>query len=351
MRLSKIFIVFSILVLTILAIYIPLHLGVSDRIIEETKFYMGTIVQMKVAISHGADELQARGAIEKAFDEIARVERLFSTFKADSEISKINNLKPNEKLRISGETFWLIEKSILYNKKTEGVFDITIKPLVDLWAHARVTKTMPKDEDVRQALEKVGSQHVILDDVNSTILLSRSGMALDLGGVAKGYAADRAIKVLKENGIRNAIVNAGGDMYCLGRKSKEELWKVGVQHPRDRNESLLKVTLENKAIDTSGDYEKYFMLDNKRYSHIIDPRSGYPIGDNVISATVIAEDSTTSDILATALCILGHEGLNTVKTMKGVDAILIINKDGAFEIEMSEGMKERYEVTEAPYEK
>ncbi len=346
MKPSRIFMLSTVSVLIFLTAYIPFCHNVSDRIIEETKFYMGTIVQIKVSINPKDDEMKARKDIDEAFKEIGRVENVFSTFKPYSEISKINRLKPNEGLMISDEAFWLIKKSIDYNKKTQGVFDITVKPLIDLWERAKRTKIIPKDEEIKEALTKVGSDYISLNSSDKTISFTRSGMGIDLGGVAKGYAADRAIKILRENGIKNAIVASGGDMYCLGRKSRRQTWKVGIQHPRNRNEILLKLALEDKSINTSGDYERFFVLNNRRYSHIIDPRTGYPIGDNVVSATVIAEDSATSDILATALCILGHKGLSIIKTMKGVDAILIINSNNTLIMEMSEGSKERYGISE-----
>lgn len=275
---------------------------------------MGTIVQIKVPLGMGVDRKRAESGIEKAFEEIGRVEDLFSVFKEDNEISKINRLHANEPLKIKDEVFGLIEKAIEYNSKTEGAFDITIKPLVDLWRQSGGTKTTPSEEAIKAALAKIGSDCVVLDKFNKTILFKKEGMALDLGGIAKGYATGRAIYILKENGIKNAIVNSGGDMYCLGRRPGNKQWKVGVQHPRDKDKIIFELNLENEAIDTSGDYEKYFILNGRRYSHIIDPKTGYPIGDKIISATVIADDSTTADILATALCILGEGGLSAVES-------------------------------------
>ncbi|MFA5085213.1 MAG: FAD:protein FMN transferase, partial [Candidatus Omnitrophota bacterium] len=185
-----------------------------------------------------------------------------------------------------------------------------------------------------------------LDKSARTIYFKKEGMGIDLGGAAKGYATDRAIRILEENGIDNALVNSGGDMYCLGKRSARELWRVGVQHPRDRNRLFLEIRLKDKAIDTSGDYERYFVIDGKRHSHIIDPRTGYPIGDNVVSASVIAPDSAAADMLATAMCVLGEKGFDIIKGFGDADAVLVTSGAGRLKADMSEGIRERYDISQ-----
>ena len=170
-------------------------------------------------------------------------------------------------------------------------------------------------------------------------------MSIDMGGVAKGYATDRAVKVLRENGIRNAIVVSGGDIYCLGTRQPFERWMVGIQHPREPDKILYKINIENEAIDTSGDYEKYFIIYGKRYSHIIDPRTGYPIGDDVMSATIIAGNAETSDAYATALCVLGKKGMDIINK-KGLGGV-VIRKDGdLMDVDISKGLKIRNGIIE-----
>ena len=304
---------------------------------SKTRLMMGTLVEIRAGGNVDT-------AIEKAFDEIARVEKVFSVYIPESEVSRINSLRPGEKLRLTGETFALIKKAVEYNKITDGAFDITVKPLVDLWRRAKKDKRLPGDDEIRDALAVTGSDKIILDDSAKTISFAAEGMALDLGGIAKGYATDRAIAVLKANGVRNAIVNSGGDMYCLGRRSKDMMWKVGVKHPRDENKLLFEMRLEDKAVDTSGDYEKYFLLGGKRYSHIIDPRTGYPVGDNAVSATVVADDSAAADIFATALCVLGD-----FKDIKDIDALVVVKDGDRLKIKMTEGFKSKYGLTEEKY--
>ncbi len=335
---------FLFLVIIFSILYLALNFKSNSRFLEKERIYMGTVVKIKIPVARGEDEKKIAPIIDRAFEEIGRIEGVFSVFKKDSEISKVNRLKAYEKLKIADETFSLIERSIGYSKETKGAFDITVKPLVDLWNISKVEKRIPNEEDIKNALGKVGSQYIMLDSKDKTISFAKENMAIDLGGIAKGYATDRAIGILKDNGIKNAIVNSGGDTYSMGRRSKSELWKIGVRHPRRRGDVILEIRLEDKAIDTSGDYEKFFTVNGKRYSHIIDPRTGYAIGDNVISATTIAGDGATTDAFATALCILGEDGLKIINSMKGIDAILIFRKGDRLNIRMSEGIKKRYDI-------
>jgi len=319
----------------------------TEKIIEESRLFMGTVVQIKVSIDPAKyGEARAKDAINRAFDEIKRIEDVYSLYKDSSEISRINRLKKNERLQISDGVFNLIHKTLDYSERTGGAFDITVKPLVEVWNAARKADKMPEEREIKRVLGRVGYKNVVLDGIVRAIHFKKDGMGIDLGAAAKGYATDRAVSILEENGIDSALVNSGGDMYCLGKRTAHELWKVGVQHPRDKNRLFLEIRLKDRAIDTSGDYERYFFLEGKRYSHIIDPRTGYPIGDEVVSASVIAADSTTSDILATAMCVLGEKGLDIIKNYGGIDAVLVTEERGHLKVRMSEGIRKRYDISE-----
>jgi len=317
----------------------------NTAMVEREGLLMGTIVRIKAPIRANCPAAKVSEAIGKAFDEMARVEAVFSAYKADSEISKINRLKPGEALKISGETFTLIEKAVKYGSMTGGAFDITVKPFIDIWTKAKAEEKVPLESDIALAMTKTGLKDIQMDAASSTISLGRDGMAIDLGGVAKGYAVDRAIKVLKANGVKSAIVHAGGDMYCLGFKSGDKYWTVGIQHPRKKRAIVFELAVKNKSVDTSGDYERYFMVGSRRYSHIIDPRTGLPIGDDVVSVTVIADDPATGDIFSTALCVLGEGGLRLAES-EGLDAVMITKKGSRFDVSMTQGFKERYSVKE-----
>ncbi|MFA5085925.1 MAG: FAD:protein FMN transferase, partial [Candidatus Omnitrophota bacterium] len=284
--------------------------------------------------------------IDKAFDEVKRVEDVYSVYNHASEISRINKLRKNEKLQISDGVFNLILKSIDYSKRTFGTFDITVKPIIDLWHKAKTRGRVPSEDEISRALGHVGYKNIVLDETNRTISFKKEEMSIDMGGIAKGYATDRAINILEDAGINNALVTSGGDMYCLGKKSRTELWKVGIRHPRNKDKLFLEMSLKDRAISTSGDYERYFILDGKRYSHIIDPRTGYPIGDNIVSASVITSDSTTSDILATSMCILGEKGFYAIKEFGDIDAVLVMQESGHLIVRMSEGIKKRYDISQ-----
>lgn len=339
MKISRIITLASLPAILLLAAYFYVQAMRAVRMVDATEFCMGTVVRIKVPLVSGMDETDIRRAMDMAFEEIARAESVFSIFREDSEISAINRLGPGEKLNISREVYDLIEKSVEYSKKTQGAFDITVKPLVDLWGRAKADRKLPSDDEVKTALLRVGYQYVELDRPGLSISFLRPGMALDMGGVAKGYAVDMAVKSLRESGVGNGIVSAGGDMYCLGRRSEQRPWRVGIRHPRDKGAIFKEVNVCDEAIDTSGDYEKYFILDGRRYSHIIDPRTGYPVGGDVASATVIAKDSATADILATSLCVLGRGGLDIAGSVEGVHAMIIMEKNGILKDEATDGFK------------
>ena len=304
----------------------------KDRLVERSRIAMGTFVSVKVPERQGDDPRRIDSAIDMAFDEISRVEGVFSAYRDESEISRINRLRQGEPLRISAEAFSLIEESLYYSARTEGAFDITVGPLVKLWSQARSAGREPAEDEIKAAMAKVGYKNVFLDRMASSITLGKSDMALDMGGVAKGYAADRAVKVLRDNGIKDAIVDCGGDIFCIGQRQPGRPWKVGVRHPRKKGGLLMEIELKDKAIDTSGDYEKFFMLNGRRYSHIIDPRTGYPADEGAISATVVSDKGSVADILATALCVLGPGGISTAAS-GGSMAVVVTVKDGKLAVE------------------
>ncbi|MFA6079149.1 MAG: FAD:protein FMN transferase [Candidatus Omnitrophota bacterium] len=318
----------------------------QETMIFRTRLLMNTVCEIKAPLIEGAGDKALEDAIEAAFAEIERIEGVFSAFKDGSEISRLNGMKPREPLKVSDEAFALIEKAVRFNKLTNGAFDITVKPLVDAWKREGSKTRIVTYDELKALLPRVGSSKLILDKDNKTVAFANEGMSLDMGGIAKGYAAGRAAETLKARGVENAIVNLGGSMYCLGSRSKKLPWRVGIQHPRKKDKVLLELDLSDMAINTSGDYERYFLVNGRRYSHIIDPRNGLPIGDDIISASVIAKDPAVSDILATALCVLGVDGLPLVSSIDGADAIMMLNKEGAIKIEMTHGIKGRHVITE-----
>lgn len=316
----------------------------NEVIIQREQVFMGTKVQIEASLEASADIKNAQDAIDEAFAEIKRIESVFSVFNPTGEIYAMNRMKKGQSWHASREVFDIIEKSVAYTETTQGAFDITVGPLIVLWSQAGKSGVLPPKAELERARALVGARLLILNKEERTITFSKDGMSINMGAVAKGYAADRAIGILRKSGIANALVNCGGDMYCLGERSYGHPWHIGVQHPRRKGRFLMEMRVLNKAIVTSGDYEKYVILDGKRYSHIIDPRTGYPVGDGVISATVLAGDAMTADIIATALCVLGDEGLRVARSFKGVDALIVVKEADGLRIKTTDDFLNKYEI-------
>ncbi len=281
---------------------------------KDARVMMGTFVEV-ISPDKNAPDI--------AFAEIDRIEGLLSKYREDTEIARLNKLG---KLKVSPDTFYILEKSKEFWKLSGGAFDVTVGPLMDIWGFTDRGYRTPDKTQVGKALEKVGSDKMILNISDNVVEFKVPGMKLDLGGIAKGYALDCAIKKLKERGIKSCLINAGGQVSCLGNKFGRP-WNIAVREPRGKGyHSSLK--LKDKAISTSGDYEQYFISKDRRYSHIIDPKTGYPVASGVISATVIASDGLTADALSTAIFILGKdEGLKLAKNISGVQVVEIIGEN------------------------
>lgn len=310
-------------------------------VIAKTRLLMNTVVEITVRTDTPQERSRAENAADSAFDEIARLENIFSAYRPQSELSRLNSHGAEGPVPVSIELYSLIEKAIGFQKQTAGAFDVTVKPLKDLWAAAGSTGTLPERSAIDRARAKVGADAIVLDKIARTVSFSKEGLALDLGGIVKGYAADRATGVLANHGIRNAIVNVGGDMRCLGSRSGGDGWMIGIRHPRDTARIAYRLAVRDRGVDTSGDYERFFTIQGRRYSHIIDPSSGMPVADMTVSATAIAADSLAADAYATALCVLGEKGL-PLAASAGVDALIITAANGGFRVRTTDGFKERY---------
>jgi len=302
---------------------------------ETTREMMGTYVTISL---WAADEDEARRAGDAAFERIRAIERSMSDYDPGSELSRINREAFEHDVPVSDAMLDVLEKSLKYAELSGGAFDITMRPLKMLWKAAGENKALPDDAAIRAALESVGSAKLRLDTRGRTIRFLKASMQLDLGGIAKGYAVDLALAELRRQGIKSAIVNAGGDVATMGAPPAAECWKVGIQRPGRQNEMLPQVLqLSDGAIATSGDYERFVEVAGKRYSHIIDPVTGKPV-EHMSSVTVIAPDATQADALATALSVLGPEkGLALAGSMQGVEAMFVVAEDDGTRIVKSKG--------------
>ena len=265
----------------------------NSQLYRDKRLMMGTFVEVI------SPELKAGKIV---FEEFRRIENLLSRYNTQSEIYQLNR---SGYLKVSPETFFVIKKSKEFWLASKGAFDITTGPLVDLWGFGKGQNRVPGKEEITKTLKLIGSDKIILQDIDSVVQLKIPGMKLDLGGVAKGYALDCAAKKLREAGIKSCLINAGGQVYCLGGRSAQP-WRIAIKAAQG-NVITGYLDLRNKCVATSGGYERYFTKDKKHYPHIFDPRTGYPADSGVISVTVIAEDGLTADALATAIFVLGKD--------------------------------------------
>ena len=262
-------------------------------------------------VAYGEDRNALQSAIDLSFEEIKRLDELLSNYKPLSEWSKINREAASHPVRVSAELFRLLEACLEYSRKSEGAFDITVGPLVRTWGFYKGSGRLPHRAEMRTALEKVGYRNVILDNSEFTVRFSKTGMEIDPGGVGKGYAVDRLVEMLKGLGIKSALVSAGGSsIYGLGAPPNEPGWKVRIRHPRKEDESVSEVTLNNNSMSTSGTSEKFFVSGGKLYSHIFDPRTGFP-APGMLSVSVIAPKTLDSEAWTKPAFILGREWAKT----------------------------------------
>ena len=265
---------------------------------ENKKLYKDTRVALGTYIEVTSPDKQAAKIV---FDEINRIEGLLSKYKPKSEVSRLNKLGL---LKVSPETFYVIKKSKEFSRASNDAFDITVAPLMDLWGFTDKHYNVPTEAQIEKTLKLVGSDKIILHEEDNVIEFSSPGMKIDLGGLAKGYALDCAVKKLRENNIKSCLI-AGGQVYALGDKFGLP-WKVAIKGARKQSPSGF-LELIDQSVATSGDYEQYFIKNGKRYSHIINPKTGSPADSGIASVTVIAPDSLTADALATAIFILGKD--------------------------------------------
>lgn len=292
---------------------------------------------------------RAEVAIASAFIAVERVFHTMSRFREGSDVWRVNTSVPGQMVRVSESTFDLICRSTLISEKTDGAFDITILPLMDLWRSARQQHALPPAEAVEAARARVNWQGILLDADEFTVGLQKAGMGIDLGGIAKGYAVDAAIAALAKYGINEAMVDIGGDLYLLGVPRGEEWWRIGIEDPRRVGVVFAHLYLRDEAVVTSGDYRWYFIIDEQRFHHIINPYTGFPV-ERMQSVTIVAPNATLADGLSTAVFVLGSEaGIRLVEGLEGVDAVIVSeDADGNRVISISSGLKDQITLLEDP---
>lgn len=281
---------------------------------------MGTAIHVEL---WDTNKITAEQNIQRVFNEMRRIDFLMSPYKKDSEISLINNRATKQQVKISSELFNLIEKSINISTLSNGAFDITFASVGYMYDYRK--KQKPTKKEISERLKSINYKKIQLDHKNQTIFFNQANTRIDLGGIAKGHAVDNAIKLLQQQGIKQAMVSAGGDTRIIGDKNGRP-WYVGIRHPRNKNESAVVLPLSQTAISTSGDYERYFIKDNIRHHHIIKPSTGESARE-LRSVSILGTDSTTCDALSTTVFILGLKaGMKLVASLPDIEAIIIDNK-------------------------
>lgn len=315
-----------------------------DHLVERFHQSMGTLVHIKV---WGEDDAAIVKAIEAAFAEFDRIDKAMTVWAPDSEISRINAAAGTKKaVAVSDETLHLLERAVEASRVTGGTFDITVGSFWGVWKFDEDNDgTIPGKEAVEERRKLVNYKDIVIDAKKKTVRLKRKGQQITLGGIAKGYAVDRAVKILRDAGLVDFIVQAGGDMYVSGRRGDRK-WRVGIRDPRgDRDDFFAVAEVEDMTFSTSGDYERFVIKDGVRYHHILDPATGYP-AMKCRSVTVMAKDATTADELSKGFFVLGPEqGMALVEKLPDVEAV-IVGSDN--KVTISSGLEGKVTILHAP---
>ncbi len=308
----------------------------EQEFIDKQFLALGTVNNIK--IYQPVDEK----VIQKAIDRIYEIEDRMSAFRPNSDISTINENAGKGKTKVHKDTFEVLKAAAHYAKSSKGAYDLTIRPLVELWGIGKKDSYIPSNEEINSVIRLVSYKDILLKEKIGTVELKKVGQKIDLGGIAKGYAADEVKRILLENSIKNAMINLGGNILTMGCRKENEPWVIGIQNPLAPTGSYLgTIRLQEKTIVTSGSNERFFMKDGKRYHHILDPITGAPAESHLLSVTVVCDSSMEADALTTAMFVMGLEkGLKFLKRFHA-DAIFITSNMGIY---LTNGLKENFTI-------
>lgn len=292
----------------------------SQQTYERTVKLMGSRFDLTVVAD---DQTLANTYIDLAITEIERIENLISSWDNNSQTSAVNDQAGIRAVQVDSELMELIERALGLSQLTDGAFDISYASMDKIWSFDGSMEVMPTSEAIQQSVARVGYENIVLDKNKNTVFLKNTGMKIGFGAIGKGYAADRAKQLLISKGVTAGIINASGDMNTWGHQPDGSPWTVAITNPLNKNKVFALLPLDNKAVVTSGNYEKFVKFGDKRYTHIIDPRTGYP-ASGLISVSVFAPSAELADALATAVFVMGPEaGLNRINQLPQIECILI----------------------------
>ncbi len=309
------------------ALYVGLRPSEAVQVDSGFKVIMGTFSR---AVAIASSEKAGHTAIAAAFDEQRRVDELMSYHNPDSELNVVNREAYERAVEVEEATFEVLERALHFSELSGGAFDVTIGALGEMWRRAAATDTVPTDAEITQAKSRVGYDKLRLDPTTRTVRFAVEGMKIDLGGIAKGFAIDKAVEAMKAAGAVGGMIDIGGDIRCFGRPPEgQQTWRVGLQDPNvapddmATGKPLFVLKVLDRAVTTSGDYRRFATVKGRRQSHIMDTRSGRG-ADALASVTIIAPDATSADALATAVSVLGLEnGLALIEQVPDTEAIFI----------------------------
>ena len=320
----------AVLLLVPLAVAAPVARAAT---VKDPRGAMGS--KFEITAVH-ADLEKGRAAIDAAYAEIERIEAFLSEWRESSKVSEVNRQAGIAPVEVPKELLHLVRRALKVSALTDGAFDVTFHTVGRLWNFKSRTAAIPAEEEIRSALADTGYRHVVLDEARSTVFLDRKGTRIGFGGIGKGYAANRAVFVLKEQGVTGGVVNAGGDLVVFGTQESGRPWRIAIANPLEKSRTFAWLETTEQAVVTSGDYENYIEAGGRRYSHILDPRTGWPVTE-LRSVTVVCPDGEVADALATGVSVLGVEkGLALVNRLKGVEAMLV---DANGKIHFSTGLE------------
>ncbi len=341
---------FFIIMTTIITMSILMTFSEPDSASASPKsksgLFLGTVINISVFDPISDDRF------EKIFTNSAKklntIENKMSVNIPSSEVCKINDNAGLQAVSVSPETFFVVNKGKYYSSLSDGHFDITIGPLVNLWGIGSENARIPSDDEIRNSLSSINFQNVHLNDLSNSVELKDYDMQLDLGAIAKGYAADTIRDYLQSENVQSALINLGGNIYALGSKPGADYWNIGIQNPTDiRGAYVGIVHVTNKCVVTSGIYERFFIDNDQRYHHILNPFTGYPVNNELASVSIIADHSIDADGLSTSVFSLGiTKGSDLLESIEGVDAIFITKDNDVY---MTSGLHDKFTITNSDF--
>jgi len=306
--------------ITLLAILLISNTVSAQELYKKATTLMGVDFELSVAANN---KIKGNYYLNEAVNEIIRLEKMISSWDLNSQTSKINKNAGIKPIRVNKELFNLIKRSIRISKLTDGFFDISFASIDKVWFFNKSLTKLPSSEAIKKSVDKINYKNIILNETNLSVYLKEKGMKIGFGAIGKGFAAEKAKEKLIRLGAKAGLINASGDITCWGEHPKYKKWNIAISNPNKKNSPIAWFKLSNSAVVTSGNYEKFVIINNKRYSHIIDPKTGWPVNE-LKSVTIFCSNAELADALATAVFVIGTEkGINLINQLKDVECLLI----------------------------